>query len=117
MTIENYLNQYHTKQTADSYLRAINHFLFHSKHKEESGYADIVSYLFEYNYRSERIIAGIKRYFDYLVETGKRNDHPCKGFSIKKPRVDEIIENFVFPSEKSLIHFAGLIRFSNLIYN
>lgn len=88
MTIENYLNQYHTKQTADSYLRAINHFLFHSKYKEQSGYADIIAYLFEYNYRSPRIISGIKRYFDYLTETGKRDDHPCKGFSIKAPRRD-----------------------------
>ena len=88
MTIEHYLNRYHTKQTADSYLRAINHFLFHSKHKEHSGYADIVGYLSEYNYRSPRIIAGLKRYFDYLVETGRRDDHPCKGFTIRKQRRD-----------------------------
>lgn len=88
MTIEHYLKQYHTKQTTDSYLRAIDHFLFHSKHKEESGYADIIAYLYEFNYRSPRIIAGIKRYFDYLVETGRRADHPCKGFSIKQQNRD-----------------------------
>ncbi len=84
MTYLNYLQQQHTLQTAKSYMRVIDHFLFHSPNKDQSSYEDVFNYLADHNLRSGRVLAGIKKYFDYLLETGQRNTHPCKSLTISR---------------------------------
>ncbi len=83
-TYLNYLQQQHTLQTAKSYMRVIDHFLFHSPNKDQSSYEDVFNYLADHNLRSGRVLAGIKKYFDYLLETGQRNTHPCKSLTISR---------------------------------
>lgn len=84
MTFTQYLTQMHAPQTVDSYLRAVNHFLQYSNKKEQSNYADILDYLSSLNSQSSRTLSAIKKYFDYLIETDQRDNHPCKHLTIKR---------------------------------
>ena len=85
MTLKGYLEQNYTTQTVDSYLRAINHFLFHSKQKGQSTYSDVIEYLNRENKASPRNLSAIKVYFNYLIDMGKREDHPCRSLKAKGP--------------------------------
>lgn len=84
MTYTDYLKQDHTEQSVKSYLHVLNHFKFHSKDADRSSYEDILNYLTNQNMRNGRVLAGLKKYFDYLVETGARDHHPCKHLIISR---------------------------------
>lgn len=99
MNFKQYLTQIHTPQTVNSYLRAVNHFLQHSKSKEHSIYADVLEYLAELNTQSNRTLSAIKKYFDYLVETEQRADHPCKHLTIKRKTIPIQFQN-LFTTEE-----------------
>lgn len=94
MSFTNYLHQYHTKETVDSYRRVIEHFLFHSENKTNSTYLDIIDYLDVFNYKTPRVISALKKYFDYLIDIGERTTHPCK--------------SIIVPREKKSIQFQEL---------
>jgi integrase/recombinase XerD len=103
-TIEQYLYRKHTKQTAKTYHFVISTFLnVHPKAKHYQ-YRDIVNHFVEIKNRypnvSTRngILAALKKYYDYLVETKQRNDHPCRTFFIKGENV----------AKRSQVHFQDL---------
>lgn len=85
MTFNDYLNTNLSPSTADSYNRAINHFLTYSDYKELSTYSDILEYLHRYEFRSPGKLAALKQYFDYLIHIKERFDHPCRELVIKQP--------------------------------
>lgn len=86
MSFTNYLDESHTKETVDSYRRVVEHFLFHSENKSTSTYLDIINYLDAFNYRTPRVISALKKYFDYLIEIGTRETHPCKTIVIPRKK-------------------------------
>ena len=88
-TLEQFIYNLHSKQTADSYLYQINHFLQTNKKAAKYKHSDIVAYMENLiakhpkaNYR-RTILAAIKKYYDYLVLYNYRKDHPCKKLVIK----------------------------------
>ena len=88
-TLEQFLHQDYSKQTVKSYLFAIDHFLKLNPKAKRYKYQNIVSYMDEVsqqqpnsNYRVV-ILSAIKKYYDYLVVSGYRTDHPCKKLNIK----------------------------------
>jgi len=81
-TFRNYLEYSHAPSTIESYERAIDHFLFHSKKKEKSDYLDILEYLQNDTYNRPRDISALKAYFNYLIVIGKRDDHPCRSLKL-----------------------------------
>ncbi len=85
MTFEQYLTEQHTRQTTKTYMSVINHFLFHSSTKDDSSYSDIIDYLATFQFTSSNVLAGLKKYFNYLIETGQRDDHPCKSLYSREP--------------------------------
>ena len=90
ISFETYLNTYHTLQTCKSYLYNINIFLDNNPKANNYKYVDIIRVLHEEKTKRGELtsvyckIAAIKKYYDYLIEIGVRNTHPCKSLKTKK---------------------------------
>jgi site-specific recombinase XerD len=73
-------------------------------------YKDIVSHFVDLKKRypnvatRNNILVAIKRYYDYLVETVQRNDHPCKTLYIKGGNI----------AKRSQVQFQDLFTVSEL---
>jgi site-specific recombinase XerD len=90
ISFETYLNTYHTLQTCKSYLYNINIFLENNPKANNYKYVDVIRVLHEEKTKRGELtsvyckIAAIKKYYDYLIEIGVRNTHPCKSLKTKK---------------------------------
>jgi integrase/recombinase XerD len=108
ITFEQYLTQQgHTRQTIKSYTYETGFFLQSNPKADQYTYKDILDYFAgegsQYKNRNYRttILASIKRYYDYPVEIGKRNDHPCRRLFFKRgKRSSQVILNDLFSSEE-----------------
>lgn len=106
-TFEKYLLQMrHSKTTVRSYLYTYNIFLSDRPNASALKYKDILEYLNEkqkaYNSPSikTQLLPGIKKYYDYLIEIGQRNDHPCRTLMVKSPKGRDIILHDLFSSKE-----------------
>jgi integrase/recombinase XerD len=89
-TFSEYLTrQGHTEQSVKSYVYQVGVFLLANPDADSYMFKDMTEYLARQaedyknlNYRNA-ILAAIKRYYDFLIETGKRNDHPCRRIFLK----------------------------------
>lgn len=105
-TIETYLNQMLEPSTAANYLYTINHFLkLHPKAKQFK-YQNLVAYMADLakqypNAQTRmRMLAAVKKYYDYLVETGHREDNPCRTFFIRKSSSQSVQLQDLFTSKE-----------------
>ncbi|CAN5413204.1 hypothetical protein BH10BAC1_BH10BAC1_06090 [soil metagenome] len=105
ITFENYLYKMgHTVSTVKSYLFANKVFLLDNPRAENFTYKDVVNYLSEkaqdYDNGNTKVylLNGMKKYFDYLVEIGSRDDHPCKSLQLRNLRKREVIHQDLFSS-------------------
>jgi integrase/recombinase XerD len=117
MTFEDYLNRYHTRETVKSYCYLINAFLLRYPKAIKLSYDDITQYIKESSAKKNMSthLAAIKRYYDYLIETGKRDDHPCRNIKLHKKRRSIQIQDFFTPEElEKLLDREN--RYSNLMY-
>ncbi len=108
-TVEEFLLQDYTKQTVESYLFAINHFLKLNPKAKRYKFQNIVNYMDEVakkqtstKYRVT-ILSAIKKYYDYLILNGYRTDHPCKKLNIKVKSNEAIQLQDLFSSEELLL--------------
>jgi len=91
LTLEEYLDQLHTQETAKSYTYHIGHYVVVNPEAKTYDYVDIIDYLESLTDRIENDasrgtqLSAIKKYYDYLLYTGQRSDHPCRMLSIKRP--------------------------------
>jgi integrase/recombinase XerD len=89
LTIQEYLKQNLSDKTAISYLYTINHFIKTNPKANRYQYKNIVSYMEAISEKQAniqyrvRILSALKKYYDYLVMSGYRTDHPCKRLNIK----------------------------------
>lgn len=89
LTLELYLKENLAHKTAESYLYTINHFIKTNPKAKRYKYKDLVKYMDEISQKQSntqyriRILSAIKKYYDYLIITGQRTDHPCKKLNIK----------------------------------
>jgi len=86
MKFEEYLSQHHTVQTTKSYQRVVEKLLFHHPDLNRMKYRDMLMLMNENNLKSAVQLAAIKKYFDFLVCSNIRNDHPCKQMSVRRER-------------------------------
>jgi len=107
MTFERYLTeQGHTALTIKSYLYEIAVFLKTNPQAESYKYKDIINYMnakiadYPDTFTPHRILASIKRYYDYLIGEGKIEYHPCRTFYIKNKKSKGIIHQDLFSSEE-----------------
>ncbi len=94
----------HTKLTVKSYVFANKIFMMDNPQPEFYNFKDIVTYLntkhgdYKNSNTKVYILNGIKKYYDYLVEIGLRDDHPCKNFNVRNMRNKEVIHQDLFSS-------------------
>lgn len=105
-TLEMYLNEMLTTKTAESYLYTINHFVKTNPKSKRYNYKDLVKYMDGVGIKQNnpqyriRILSAIKKYYEYLIITGQRNDHPCKKINIKGNSNQAIQTQDLFSSEE-----------------
>ena len=87
---EKYLEQKNlTDKTIRCYSKKISSFLIIHPGAENYGYNDIVLFLGELQKRNATAsvkswwLNALKQYYNFLIETGKRDDHPCSSLTIK----------------------------------
>lgn len=118
-TLEQYIRSSHTEQTANSYLYEIENFKATNPKCRWYKYQDIIEYLEQLKKKypntssRSRILAAIKRYYDYLLESNKRNDHPCRNIRIKRKK-RYIQTQDLFTREELLILFKRENRYKVL---
>ena len=62
----------------------------------------------------KRVIASIKKYYDYLVMVGQRSDHPCKRLTIKKANQQSVQVQDLFSSEELQLLLTRENRYQHL---
>lgn len=106
MTLKQYLQKKYSKSTLNSNLYNIKRFTdYYDKRAEKATYQDILNYI-EYlrkNYdlhpkTLRHCLYGVKIYFNYLLEIGKRKDHPCSELYLKDKVSKQIqVDNLYSP--------------------
>lgn len=105
-TLEEFLLQDYSKKTVESYLFAINHFLKMNPRAKRYKYQDILGYMDGISEKQPNskyrvvMLSAIKKYYDYLVVSGHRIDHPCKRLNIKVNSNQAIQVQDLFSSEE-----------------
>lgn len=112
MTLKQYLQKKYSKSTLNSNLYNIKRFTdYYQSKAPKATYQDVLQYI-EYlrkNYdlhpkTLRHCLYGVKIYFNYLLETGKRKDHPCSELFLKDKISKEIqVDNLYSP--ETLEHF------------
>jgi site-specific recombinase XerD len=106
LTFEEYLcGMKHSARTIKSYCYTVNNFLVTCPQAEQFGYKDIVAYVNKKVSDCKNtktvvaMLAGIKKYYDFLIETGKRDNHPCRTLYLKSAgRNRDVIHADLFSS-------------------
>ncbi len=118
--IEEFLLQNYTRQTTNSYLFAINHFLKMNPKAKRYKYKNIVEYMEEISQKQSKIqyrvtiLSAIKKYYDYLIMSGYRIDHPCKRLNIKVKSNQAIQVQDLFTSEELQLLLTRENRYEHL---
>lgn len=107
MTIRNYLEKKYSKSTLNSNLYNIRRFTnYYGKRAEKSNYNDILNYIehlrknYELHPKTLRhCLYAVKIYFNYLLEIGKRKDHPCSELFLKDKVNKQIQVDNLYSSE------------------
>jgi site-specific recombinase XerD len=86
--LEKYLEENLQKSTIKNYLYEIEKYKLLNKNTEQYNYKNIMEYveMIRNNYESAsiiRILSALKKYYDYLVETGIRKDNPARAIQLR----------------------------------
>lgn len=104
--LEEYLQENLKKSTAKSYLYEIKKYQLINKNTPEYHYKNIMEYVeilrktYEPN-SITRILAAIKKYYDYLIEIGIRKDNPARSIKLQDTKQNPIQLQDLF-TEKEL---------------
>lgn len=118
-TLEQFIKANHTPSTAKIYLFEINNYLATHPKARHYKYLDILKVIESLsqrysNVRSRiQILSAMKRYYDYLVVSGRRSDHPCKRLVIKRPKHQIQIQD-LFTMEELQLLFNRPNRYKNI---
>lgn len=121
LTFEKYLYRMnHTEQSVKSYCYQVGNFLTANPGCENYLYKDILNVLEELAKQKPNvayriaILSAIKKYYDYLIEIGKRNDHPCRRIFIKSQRKKSVFHQDLFTSDELEFLMSREERYPNL---
>lgn len=79
----------HTEQTIKSYIYGIKNYLYANPNADRYNYKDVLQFFGEkvkdYNSSDTKntLLASIKKYYDFLIDIGVRNNHPCRRLFLK----------------------------------
>ena len=116
-TLEEYLIKKYSKSTVKTNLYLIKRFTDYYHHQSETAtYTDVLNYMAHlrknYNLHPKTLrhnLSGVKIYFNYLLEIGKRNDHPCNALFLKDKINKQIQVDNLYSSE-TLENFLNLAK-------
>ena len=106
MKLEDYLSQSLMQSSVESYVYDINKYKKNNKNADKYDYQKVMQYIeILRNENSvsnvKRVIASIKKYYDYLIEIGKRKDNPARAIRIRDGKENPIQLQDLF-TEKEL---------------
>lgn len=106
MKLDEYLSQSLMQSSVESYLYDINKYKSNNKNADQYDYQKVMQYIEllrnEHSVSNvKRVIASIKKYYDYLIEIGKRKDNPARAIRIRDGRENPIQLQDLF-TEKEL---------------
>jgi integrase/recombinase XerD len=106
MSIEDYLKESLMQSSVKSYIYDINKYKKNNKNADKYDYQKVMQYIEilrnEHSVSNvKRVIASIKKYYDYLIETGKRKDNPARSIRIRDGAANPIQLQDLF-TEKEL---------------
>jgi len=115
MTIKEYLQKKYSKSTLNSNLYNIKRFTdYYQSKASKATYKDVLKYIehLRKNYdlspkTLRHCLYGVKIYFNYLLETGKRNDHPCSELYLKDKIDKQIQVDNLYSSETLELFFES----------
>ena len=121
VTLENYLQQNYTTQTAKAYQRDIQLFLINNPNAQAYTYVHISAYvgLLRKQYSNaktiHRIVASIKVYYNYLCASGQRLTNPSKALQLRDttPRAIQL-QDLLTDAQLQQLLTAKQERYSNL---
>ena len=108
MNLEKYLQQRHTKGTAERYYRDILNYLgaITQEKAQTATYSDIMNYIgtLRKKYSNPEtikvIIHAIKKYYYWLNHTGQRKSHPCRNLKLREKANRDIQLQDLFKAEE-----------------
>ena len=111
-TLRNYLETKYSKSTLSSNLYNIKRFTdYYDKKAPKATFKEVLHYIEHlrknYNLHPKTLrhwLYGVKIYFNYLLETGQRNDHPCSELFLKD-KIDKQIQVDTLYSPETLETF------------
>ena len=111
-TLRNYLETKYSKSTLSSNLYNIKRFTdYYDKKAPKATFKEVLQYIEHlrknYNLHPKTLrhcLYGVKIYFNYLLETGQRNDHPCSELFLKD-KIDKQIQVDTLYSPETLETF------------
>jgi site-specific recombinase XerD len=111
-SLENYLKEKYSKNAYKSHICTINKYLNFIQNKAKTAdYKDILQYIAHLR-KNENLHAktikqclwSVKNYYNYLLETGQREDHPCRELFLKD-KIDRQIKVDGLYSTESLENY------------
>ena len=106
MKLEDFLAQSLMQSSVESYIYDINKYKKNNKNADKYDYGKVMHYIEilrnEHSISNvKRVIASIKKYYDYLIEIGKRKDNPARAIRIRDAKENPIQLQDLF-TEKEL---------------
>lgn len=94
-TLKDFLKQSLRESSVESYLYDINKYKKSNRNADKYDYGQVMQYveiLRNNNKPSnvKRVIASIKKYYEYLIEIGKRKDNPARAIRIRDAKENPI---------------------------
>ncbi|MCW3162856.1 tyrosine-type recombinase/integrase [Chryseobacterium oryctis] len=117
MKIEEYLQEKYSKKSYKTHVYMIQKYLNYMGRKAKTAqYKDILHFIAHLrkneNYTPEsvkRYLSEVKIYYNYLLETGQRNDHPCRELYLKD-KINRQIKVDLLYSEETLENYLKKTR-------
>jgi len=117
MKLEEYLQEKYSKKSYKVHVYMINKYLEYIGRKAKTAnYKDILHFIAHLrkneNYTPEsvkRYLSEVKIYYNYLLETSQRNDHPCRELYLKD-KIDRQIKVDRLYTEETLENYLEKIR-------
>ena len=120
--LKDYLQKRHTEATVYGYFRSIMIYIEEQPEAKKSNYKEIVNYIgvlrSRYNKPStiKYMLNAIKKYYEYLLYTGQRKDHPCRDLNIKnKLHKDVQLQDLLTEKELETIIAYQSKRYKNVL--
>lgn len=118
--LKQYILKRFAASSAQRYLRDVEIYLDSTEDPEKANFKDLMQYVHElrsiYGKSSNvnTMVAGISKYYDWLVYTGKRKSNPCKKLNLKNQGKKDIELHKLFSKEELELLLNRVERYQDL---